>query len=69
MPEKQKQYENSHSKTNKRTNVTIMLFTHNMSKFRHVSIYLDHLQGATEHQKTLNVTHQLMHFQYNNILA
>jgi len=32
----------SHSKTNKCTSVKILLFTDNLSHFRHVSICLDH---------------------------
>jgi stress response protein SCP2 len=57
MPEQQKQFEISHNKTNKSNNVKIMLFTQNMSKLRHVSIYLDNLQGATEHQNLSKLRH------------
>jgi ABC-type multidrug transport system ATPase subunit len=37
---------------NKHANVTIILFTHNLSELRQVSIFLDHLQGVTEYQKS-----------------
>ena len=40
----------SQNTTNKRTNVKVIFFTHNLSQLRDVSICVDHLQGVTEHQ-------------------
>jgi len=48
-----KEISNSHNKTNERTNVTNIFFTHNLSYLRPVSIYLDHLQVVTEYQKSI----------------
>ena len=38
---------NWYNETNKLTNIKIIFCAHNLSELRHVSIYLDHLQGIT----------------------
>ena len=41
---------NSHYKTNKRTNIKIIFSTRDLPQLRRVSIYLNHLHEITEHQ-------------------